>query len=124
MTTDAQVRAALIAGAREFNAGRYFEAHEILEEALDVVPNDLWDLFIGLIQTAVGYHKVSQQLLQGGRRMLERALGRLAPFPADAAGLNVEALRQRIREDLDQLRTGPFDVAAWVRRPPRLQPLA
>jgi cytochrome c-type biogenesis protein CcmH/NrfG len=31
-------RAALLAAAREFNSGRYFEAHEALEEALDDLP--------------------------------------------------------------------------------------
>jgi len=52
----AALRAAVIAAARAFNSGRYFEAHEISEEALEEVPDDRWDLFVGLIQIAVGYH--------------------------------------------------------------------
>ena len=114
----------LIDAAREFNAGRYFEAHEVLEEALDEVPEHMWDLFVGLIQVAVGYHKATQQLWTGARHMLLRALEKVEPFPPEAGGINLEALRQRVRADVDQLRTGRFDAAAFRRHPPRLQPLS
>ena len=113
----------LIDAAREFNAGRYFEAHEVLEEALDEVPEHMWELFIGLIQIAVGYHKVTQQLWSGARRMLQRGLEKVEPFPPEAAGINLEALRQRVRTDIERLHGGRFDAAAWRRHPPRLQPL-
>ena len=113
----------LIDAAREFNAGRYFEAHEVLEEALDEVPEHMWELFIGLIQIAVGYHKVTQQLWSGARRMLQRGLEKVEPFPPEAAGINLEALRQCVRTDIERLHGGRFDAAAWRRHPPRLQPL-
>ena len=112
-----------INAAREFNAGRYFEAHEVLEEGLDVVPDDLWKLFVGLIQIAVGYHKLTQQRWSGARHMLEIGLQKVEPFPAAAAGLNLEARRQRARADVEQLRHGRFDVQSFTRHPPRLQPL-
>ncbi len=54
------LRAVIIAAARQFNAGRYFEAHEILEDGLETVPDELWNLLLGLIQIAVGYHKLMQ----------------------------------------------------------------
>jgi len=113
----------LIDAAREFNAGRYFEAHEVLEEALDEAPEHMWELFIGLIQIAVGYHKVTQQLWSGARRMLQRGLEKVEPFPPEAAGINLEALRQRVRTDIERLHGGRFDAAAWRRHPPRLRPL-
>src|SRR5690349_6622565 len=50
------LRAVVVAAARDFNTGRYFEAHEVLEDGLEVVPEALWELFVGLIQIAVGYH--------------------------------------------------------------------
>ncbi len=113
----------LIDAAREFNAGHYFEAHEVLEEALDEVPEHMWELFIGLIQIAVGYHKATQQLWSGARRMLQRGLEKVEPFPPEAAGINLEALRQRVRIDIERLHGGGFGAAAWRRYPPRLQPL-
>ena len=116
-------RPLLIDAARAFNTGRYFEAHEILEDALDEVPSEIWELFIGLIQIAVGYHKVTQQLWTGAARMLEIGLDKAATYPAVAAGLNLEPLRQRVRADIADLRSGRFDAEAFGCQPPRLQPL-
>ena len=113
----------LIAAARAFNAGRYFEAHEILEDGLEDIPTELWDLFVGLIQIAVGYHKVTQQSLGGATRMLQIGLEKLAAYPPVAGGVNLEPLRLRIHSDLSLLGSGRFDRAAFTRQPPRLQPL-
>lgn len=111
----------LVLAARAFNAAQYFEAHEILEDALDEVPDELWELYIGLIQIAVGYHKITQELSVGAAGMLERGLDKVAPFPNEAGGVNLEPLRARARADHDALRAGTFDAVAFVRRPPRLQ---
>jgi hypothetical protein len=117
------LHAVLISAARAFNAGEYFEAHEVLEDALETVPDHLFELFVGLIQIAVGYHKATQKLWSGARRMLHLGREKLVPFPAEAAGINLEALRQRVDADLEKLHSGRFDLEACVRHPPRLQPL-
>ncbi|HUI26269.1 MAG TPA: DUF309 domain-containing protein [Candidatus Kryptonia bacterium] len=114
----------LINAAREFNAGRYFEAHEALEDALDDAPDELWGLFTGLIHIAVGYHKATQQLRNGALRMLESGLRKVACYPADAGRMNLDALRIRVRDDIDRLRSSKFDLDALAQHPPRLQPLA
>lgn len=113
----------LIEAARAFNAGHYFEAHEILEDGLDDVPSELWELFIGLIQIAVGYHKVTQQLWSGAARMLQIGVEKLAAYPSDAGGVNLEPLRRRTQADIALLSSDCFDRAAFARQPPRLQPL-
>lgn len=109
-------------GAREFNAGRYFEAHEALEDALDDVPEELWSLFVGLIQIAVGYHKLTQGLTSGAIRMLGLGLDKLASFADDAGGLDVSALRDRAHADLERLRAGRLDPTELGRDPPRMRP--
>ena len=111
----------LVTAARAFNSAQYFETHEILEDALDDVPDELWDLFVGLIQIAVGYHKVTQQLWTGAAGMLARGLDKVAPFPPHAGGINLEPLRARAGADRDALRNGTFDAAAFALHPPRLQ---
>lgn len=123
MTNPADLRNFVVAAARELNAGRYFEAHEVLEDGLEAAPDHLWDLFLGLIQIAVGYHKVTQHLWSGASKMLDRGFEKVAPFPPEAAGLNLEALRQRVHADIEKLRTGRFDADVFARQPPRLQPL-
>ncbi len=113
----------VIAAAREFNAGHYFEAHEVLEDGLDVVPDELWELFIGLIQVAVGYHKLSQGLSTGALKLLGMGLSRLETFPPSAGGLNLTATRERAHADVQRIRAGELDAEALRRDPPRLQPL-
>jgi len=122
MSSRPQPPAFVVAAARAFNTGCYFEAHEILEDALDDVPGDLWDLFIGLIQIAVGYHKVTQQLWSGAARMLYIGLEKVAAYPAAAGGVNLDPLRRRVRADIDALSSHRFDAGAFARHPPRLQP--
>lgn len=118
-----QPREALIAAAREFNRGRFFEAHEELEEALDDVPDEQWNLFLGLIQIAVGYHKVTQRLWTGAARMLRIGLEKVEDLPATFGGVNLGPLRERVRADRDALDERRFDEEAFGRDPPRLQPL-
>ena len=122
MPDPASLRAVVVAAAREFNAGRYFEAHEVLEDGLDVVPDRLWGLFVGLIQIAVGYHKVTQQRWIGARHLLEIGLQKVEPFGGEDAVLHLDALRQRARADVERLRRGEFDTRAFARHPPRMQP--
>jgi uncharacterized protein len=110
---------ALIDAARAFNSAQYFEAHEILEDALDDVPDEIWELVIGLIQISVGYHKITQQLWSGAAAMLTRGLEKVAPFPDEAGGVQLEQLRARARADRDALRAGTFDAAAFESQPPR-----
>jgi len=91
-----------IAGAvRHFNAGRFFEAHEAFEELLDQVEEDVrWELAVALVQVAVAYHKASAGH-PGVERMLGLAAAKLAAFPDVVAGIDVDALRRRVREDID-----------------------
>lgn len=110
--------ALLRAAAREFNAGRYFEAHEVLEEGLDGVADERWDLIVGLIQIAVGYHKATQALWSGVLRMLELGLEKVETAPDVVDGLHVEDLRARVRGDVARVRGGDF--GAVLASPPRL----
>ena len=72
------LHAALVRAVRDFNSGRYFEAHEHLEEALEEVEGDQrWELFLALIQVAVGYHKRASGH-PGAEKMLGLALEKLS----------------------------------------------
>jgi len=94
---------ALFHGIRRFNAGQFFEAHEAFEDVLDQVEEDgRWDLVVALIQVAVGYHKLASRY-DGAARMLGLGLEKLAAFPAVAWGVDVDALRTRVAEDITAL---------------------
>jgi predicted metal-dependent hydrolase len=109
---------ALLRSIKDFNSGRYFEAHEHLEEALDEVEEnaDAWELYVGLIQIAVGYHKYASGY-PGGEKMLGLGLEKVSPLPDVCAGVRLEELRKRVREDLAH----NDDVQERLRRkPPRI----
>ncbi len=110
---------AVLDGVRRFNAGQFFEAHEAFEESLDAVEGDArWELLLGLIQVAVGYHKCASGH-PGGSRMLANGLGKLTSFPDDAGGMDVGALRARVRADVDALAAGT-PAAQMLASPPRI----
>jgi predicted metal-dependent hydrolase len=89
----------LRAALREYNAGRFFECHEALEDLLDETDREDWDFILGLIQVAVGYHKLTQHHL-GGEKLLAMGLEKLAPYANDHGGLDLEQLRRGVRADL------------------------
>lgn len=109
---------ALLRSIKDFNSGLYFEAHEHLEEALDEVEDNdnTWQLFVGLIRIAVGYHKCASGY-PGGERMLGMGLETVATLPEVCAGVQLEALRQRVRQDLAQLDSLSERLGS---RPPRI----
>ena len=112
----------LLAALREYNAGRFFECHEALEELLDDSSDDDWSFLVGLIQVAVGYHKITAGH-PGGAGMLTKGLAKLAPYPDDHQGLDLARLRGGVEADRARLaRAGAGGPAAV--RPPQLLPVA
>ena len=102
-------------GVRHFNAGAFFEAHESFEECLDAVESDeRWELLLGLIQIAVGYHKLAAGH-PGAERMLGLGVEKLSAFPDSAFGLAIGRLRRRAAADRTR------DRAAVLAIPPRLE---
>lgn len=117
-------RAALLQAAREFNSARYFEAHEFLEEALEEdVADEHWNLFLGLIQVCVGYHKIQQGLWSGAERMLRIGLEKLEGLPGRFGDMELDGIRARATADQRALAERRFDREAFEGNPPRLQPL-
>jgi len=112
---------AFLDGLRDFNAGRFFEAHEAFEALLDEVEGDSrWDLLMALIQVAVGYHKAAGGYV-GAARMLSLGAEKLAPFADDAAGVDVAGLRRRVAQDLELLAGGASLRERLGVAPPRIR---
>ena len=107
-------------GIRRFNAGAFFEAHEVFEDLMDEVEGDeRWDLLVALIQIAVGYHKCVAGH-PGAARMLRLGGEKLARFPAVAYGVAVEQLRDRTMEDAALIEAGILLGARFAEAPPRI----
>lgn len=95
---DERLAGALLRGARLFNAGEFFAAHEAWEdrwrEASDPTERRLLQ---GLVQVAAGFHKlVAQGKPDSAGRLLARGLAKLEAV-AEAPGLDLAGLREGVR---------------------------
>ena len=107
----------IAAAVRHFNAGRFFEAHEAFEALLDEVEDDdRWDLLVALVQVAVGYHKRFSGH-PGAERMLRLGAEKLGRFPPVAYGVDLEALRRQVADDLAGVPTARPRIVMRARRP-------
>ncbi|MBI3767917.1 MAG: DUF309 domain-containing protein [Deltaproteobacteria bacterium] len=111
----------LQAALREYNAGRFFECHEALEELLDDTAAEDWNFVLGLIQIAVGYHKLTAGHA-GGEKLLAMGLKKLAPYADDHCGVDLARLRAGVAVDLERLAAARRDGRPLAPVPPRLLP--
>ncbi len=127
-------------GRAEFNAGRYFEAHEHWEEIWHGASGPARDFWQGLIQVAGALLKVQRGEPTGALKLFDRGLAKLEPLvpagaPVDLRALigdsrqiraEVEADPERVRqrripdERFPKLRTraevGGVALRSWPRR--------
>jgi predicted metal-dependent hydrolase len=112
----------LRAALRAYNAGRFFECHEALEELLDDTSAEDWNFVLGLIQIAVGYHKLTAGHA-GGEKLLAMGIAKLAPYADDHRGLDLARLRGGVDADLARLAEARRRGGAATPAPPQLLPV-
>lgn len=99
-----------------FNAGFFWESHEVLEGAWRVERSEF---FHGLILLASAYVHAARRNAHGVRAQLAKAEERLATFRPRHLGLDVDAILERaseLRRALDGV--GDASHEAWSRLPP------
>lgn len=96
----------LRAGVGLFNAGEFFEAHEVWEQLwLDTVSGER-PVLQALIQIAAGYHKHEIGVSAGAIKLLAAGMRTLQASPSRACGLDIETFRTAVAADLQRLRVG------------------
>jgi predicted metal-dependent hydrolase len=90
-------------GINYFNAGRFFEAHEVWEDLWREEHGGLRLFYQGLVQAAVGMHHLSRANLLGAGAQIKKALAKLDRFPAETAGIDV----RRFQADLGEILKDP-----------------
>jgi predicted metal-dependent hydrolase len=91
-------KAAFQKGVAEFNHGHFYECHDTLEDLWAGVRGPSRDFFQGLIQVAVGFYHLGNENPVGAARLFDRALKRLAGYPGQYAGVDLDALRSTVAE--------------------------
>jgi predicted metal-dependent hydrolase len=82
--------------AAHFNAGRYFEAHEALEEAWRAAPQPQKTWLKGMIHAAVALYQYQRGNDHGARTKYGSALHYLSGAPDSWLGLDIARLRREL----------------------------
>jgi predicted metal-dependent hydrolase len=98
-------------GARLFDAGAFFEAHETWEDhwrvATDASARCFWQ---GLIQVAAAFHKlVVVKSPASASRLLARGVAKLGACPDAIAACGLGAFLEALHACMQALATGSFD---------------
>ena len=83
-----------VEGLRLFNAGRYFEAHEALEEAWNAEKGPVRELYRGILQIAVVYLHVKRGNYNGAIKVHARSQRWIKDWPDICRGIYVGELRE------------------------------
>ncbi len=106
-----------------FNAGDYFEAHEVLEDlwAIEVAP--LKDFYKGLIQMAVAICHWERGNPSGARRLWVSSRDYLTPYGARYEGLEIGAVLGQLGNVFAPLLSGGVECppAPELRSIPKLE---
>ena len=92
----------LVRGINFFNAGRYFEAHEIWEDLWRITQGPLRLYYQGLVQAAVGLHHLRHGNLNGARAQLTKSVAKLAGYPPRFSQIENERLVNDLRQILGE----------------------
>jgi predicted metal-dependent hydrolase len=83
-------------GLALIRAGRYFEAHEALEDEWRAAPPQERDFLQGLVHVAVAWYQAGRGNPVGCERQLGKARRRLAAYAPSHRGVDVAALLARL----------------------------
>ncbi|HLO29323.1 MAG TPA: DUF309 domain-containing protein [Anaerolineales bacterium] len=83
-----------VEGLRLFNAGKYFEAHEALEEAWKEEKGAVRELYRGILQIAVVYLHITRRNYNGAVKVYGRSQRWLKDWPEICRGIEVGKLRR------------------------------
>jgi predicted metal-dependent hydrolase len=113
-----EIDARLAQGVELFNRGEFFEAHEAMEDAMNLLEDDTrdWDFSLGLLRASVANHKLADGEIASARLHLRAALKFLAPYPDRHRGIKLREFRSALTAELARLEFQPSEVT-----PPRIE---
>lgn len=93
-------------GIRKFNAGEYYEQHDLFEEQWMAIETPVRDLYRAVLQVGVAYFQIQRGNYRGALKMLQRSVQWLVTLPDTCQGINIKKLREdsfRVRAELERL---------------------
>src|SRR5262249_10939110 len=96
-----------------FNAGKYFEAHEVWEDLWRPTENGpLKDCYQGLIQAAVALHHLQQGNEVGAGSQLGKSIEKLVRSGSAVPAIDVADLVRQLRKLQDDMRLQKVQIRA------------
>ncbi|GAC1410054.1 MAG: DUF309 domain-containing protein [Actinomycetota bacterium] len=111
---------ALQRGIACFNAGRFFEAHELWEFGWHPAPEPERDFWQGIIQVAVGFTHFQRQNPKGAVTLLERGAKRLSHYGRTHNGLPVAEIASAARAAAEEISRNGMEASPV---PPAIPPV-
>lgn len=93
-------------GIAHFNAGEFFEAHEVWEELWLVAREPEKTFLQGLIQVAAAFHHHVRENARGATSLLAAGIAKLQGFPEDHRGIAVSDFRAEAKSWLEEIEAG------------------
>ena len=105
-------------GVELFNRGEFFEAHEEMEEAMNLLEDDTsdWEFYLGLLRAAVANHKLGQGERSSARLHLRAALKFLEAYPDRHRGIKLREFRSALSAELARVEASSATIT-----PPRIE---
>jgi uncharacterized protein len=104
------MEAAFKRGIEEIRAGRYFAAHEELEDAWRAASAEERDFFQGLVHVAVAWYQAGRGRPVATARQLEKAARRLAGFAPAHRGVDVAGVLAQVEAAQARVADGSLDL--------------
>ena len=114
-------------GLRLFNSGKYFEAHEALEDAWNAEKGKVRELYRGILQIAVVYLHITRGNFDGAVKVYGRSQRWMKDWPDVCRGIQVAELRRNAhtifteiqklgKEHIDKFDIAQFKPIAWTEK--------
>ena len=116
-TCKAPLHPQAVEGFLLFNAGKYFEAHEALEDAWKAERGKIRELYQGILQTAVVYLHITRGNYNGALKVYTRSQKWLKGWSPICRGVHVDELRKNAENVIKEVQRlgekgiGQFDTA-------------
>ena len=100
----------LARGLELIRAGRYFDAHEVLEDDWRSAPSEERDFLQGLVHVTVAWHHASRGNAPGASRQLEKAARRLGPYAPAHRAVDVRSVLGQVEAASARVAEGLLDL--------------
>ncbi len=99
-----------------FNQGKYYEAHEPLEEAWMKTDSPERELYQGILQIGLAYFQITRGNYRGALKMFRRSTRNLSPLGDALLGIDLAQLQedaQTVETALRQLGPHKVELLDW-----------